>query len=823
VDRLLEQDLSASRFGAAVADPLPNGARTVVVGGGIVGASVSYHLAMLGHTDVLLLEGNTIGSGTSWHAAGLVSSVRATPALTELAAYGTDLYRRLGELADVDVSFNQCGSLVLARTSGRMDELRYTHAIARQAGIEAELLAAGEVTRLWPLASAEGLHGALLQSRDGHVNPGLAMFALAKLAHEGGVAIRENVRVRELLVDSGAVVGVSTDRGDVRCERVVIAAGLWTRDLAASAGINVPLYAAEHAHVRTAPIPGVVGTLPVLRDLDGYTYIRTEGDCLLVGAFEPDGKPRAVAGIGHRGFARFPADWDHFAGVRAKAEERVPALRSTTYERFLNAPESFTPDALSCLGEAAEVRGVYVAAGFNSQGIIYAPGAGRALAEWITEGAPTFDASSVDVRRFARMQGNRRYLHERTHESLGRLYAMHWPHLQPATARMKRLSPLHDRLATANACFGETAGWERANWFAPGPNPSYEYSYGRQNWFEASAAEHRAARAAVAVFDLSSFAKVEVAGPDALAVVQALCTANLDVPPGKIVYTLMANARGGIELDGTVTRLDADRFLIVTQAAAQTKTIAAARRAAHGRAAAAFDATSGLATIAVMGPRSRDLIARISPQDWSNGAQPYTWAREVEIADAFAWALRVSYVGELGYELYVPTELAGNVFDALTSAGEDLGLRLAGYHALDSLRVEKGYRHLGHDIGPDIDPYDAGLGFTVSLDKPGPFVGSDALRRLKSQRRTRRVVYVALSNPAAHLVDHETLLANGRPVGRLTSGSYGHTLGRACGLATVGTDVDLSGAFEVDCGGTREPAEISVTPFYDPSGDRLRA
>jgi 4-methylaminobutanoate oxidase (formaldehyde-forming) len=365
------------------------------------------------------------------------------------------------------------------------------------------------------------------------------------------------------------------------------------------------------------------------------------------------------------------------------------------------------------------------------------------------------------------------------------------------------------------------AGWERANWFAPDPDPSYQYSYARQNWFEASAAEHRAAREAVAVFDLSSFAKVEIGGPDALAVVQSLCTAEVDVSPGKIVYTLMVNAGGGIELDGTVTRLAADRFLIVTQAAAQTKTITLARQAARGRAAAAFDATSGLATIAVMGPRSRELIGRISPDDWSNAAQPYTWAREVEVADAFVWALRVSYVGELGYELYVPTELAGNVFDAVASAGDDLGLRLAGYHALDSLRVEKGYRHLGHDIGPDINPFDAGLGFAVDLD--GHFAGSDALRRLKSQPRTRRVVYVALSDPAANLVHYETLFADGEPVGRLTSGTYGHTLGRACGLATVAVDVDLSSPFEVDCGGTREPAEVSVRPFYDPSGDRLRA
>ena len=423
----------------------------------------------------------------------------------------------------------------------------------------------------------------------------------------------------------------------------------------------------------------------------------------------------------------------------------MPALRSAEWERFLCAPESFTPDANFCLGETPEVRGLYVSAGFNSQGIIYGPGAGRALAEWIVEGAPSFDASEVDVGRFARSQSNRRYLHERTREGLGRLYALHWPFLQPSTARGVRRTPLYERLAQANACFGEAAGWERANWFAPpGVDPAYEYSFGRQNWFDAAGEEHRAAREAVALFDLSSFAKFEVVGPGALGVLQRVCTANVDADVGRIVYTLMLNHRGGIELDGTVTRLAEDRFLVVTPTVTQRAAYHRLRRAAAEapRAASVFDATSGWATLAVMGPRSRELLTRISPDDLSNAAHPWGRAREIEIADAFALALRISFVGELGWELYVPSEFAVNVYDAIVTAGAGLGLRHAGYHALDSLRAEKGYRHLGHDIGPADDPFQAALEFTVAMEKDGGFVGRDALLHKASQPPSRRQVFV---------------------------------------------------------------------------------
>ena len=823
MERLVDKTLTARTFLAnAATTSLPARVRTVVIGGGIVGASTAYHLALNGDDDVLLLEHNVLGSGTTWHAAGLVSSIRGTPPLSELAAYGVETYQRLGVESGVDVAFNQCGSIVLARTEGRLDELRYTAAVARQTGRPAELIGPEEVARRFPLATADGLVGALHQPEDGHVNPGYAAVAFAKLAHEHGVEIREHVEVTRLSHSHGTVTGVDTSLGRVECERVVLAAGLWGRDLAAHSNVALPVYAAEHVHVRTAPVAGTTPDLPVLRDLDGYLYVRHEQGRLLVGAFEPDGIPRSVPEIGASGFFEFPADWGHFAPVRRLAEQRVPLLRTTEYDRFLNAPESFTPDGNFCLGETAELRNLFVGAGFNSQGIIYGPGAGRALAEWILGGGPTFDSSSVDVQRFAKAQNNRRYLHARTEEALGRLYAMHWPHLQPVTARDVRRSPLHHRLMDANACFGEKVGWERADWYAaPGTLAEYQYSYGRQNWFESVRGEHQAAREAVALFDLSSFTKVEVAGPDALDVLQHTCTANADLDVGRIRYTLVLNDNGGIELDGTVVRLDTDRFWVITPAASQTKTLAILTRMSRGRAAAVFDATSGYATIAVMGPRSRELMSRVSPAGWSDEEHPFGRAREVEVADGHALALRISFVGELGYELYVPADLAVNVYDALVDAGEDVGMRHAGYLALDSLRSEKGYRHLGHDIGPHDDPYEAGLGFTISKRKSVDFVGKAALEE-RGPSRTKRAVFVALRDPEVVLVHDETILSGDRQVGRMTSGSYGYTIGRACGIAIIDAGVADDAEFSVDCGGVRVAAEVSPQPFYDPTNERMK-
>ncbi|MGN6799247.1 MAG: FAD-dependent oxidoreductase, partial [Gaiellaceae bacterium] len=561
------------------------------MGGGIIGASVAYHLASAGERDVVVLERAVVSAGTSWHAAGLVSRGRATHVLTELADYGVDFYRELGQRSGIDIGLRRPGSLLLARTEERLRELRYADAVAPHHRNPSEIVSPKRVADLHGLASPDGLVGALHQPEDGHLNPGHAALAIAAVAHQHGAAFHEGAHVERVRSSAGRVTAVETTAGEIACERVVLAAGLWTRDLAAACGCAVPVWPAAHMHVRTVPIDGAVDRLPSLRDLDGYFYVRQANDALLVGAFEPEGQPVDPRKLPSEfAFGELDPDWEHFAPIRRLAEERVPALRDNEYVRFLNALESFTPDTTFCLGETAEVTNLFVAAGFNSQGIIYAPGAGRALAEWIVEGAPTMDVSAVDVQRFARQQSNRSYLHARTRESLGNLYAMHWPHKQPTTARNVRRTPLHDRVEQAGAVFGETAGYERANWYAsPGQERAYSYSYGRQNWFERSAEEHRAAREGVALFDLSAFTKIQVAGPDALAVMQSAATRDLDVRVNRVVYTLMLNARGGIVLDATVTRLADDKFLIVAPTAAHTKTLALRRRAAVGRAASVFD------------------------------------------------------------------------------------------------------------------------------------------------------------------------------------------------------------------------------------------
>jgi 4-methylaminobutanoate oxidase (formaldehyde-forming) len=825
--RLLQTDLTATHFDpAAAGGALPERCEIVVIGAGIVGASVAYHLAGLGH-DVLVTERHAVAAGTSWHAAGLVVRGRAAHVLTDLACASIDLYAELHALTGVDVNFVQPGSVTLARTPGRLDELRYSAMVARHHGIPAEIVTPARVAELCPLASPDGLVGALHQPHDGHVNPGLTTQALATAAHARGVVFREGHEVTGFDIDNGRVHAIrARDAAGathvVECDRVVLAAGLWTRDLAALAGAAVPLWPAAHVHVQTGELPGVDDSMPVLRDLDGYFYARQLNQRLLIGAFEPDGQPLDPRSLGSDfAFGEFDPDWDHFAPVRRLAEERLPVLRGIQWDRFLNAPESFTPDANFCLGETAEVDGLFVAAGFNSQGIIYAGGAGKALAEWIHEGSPTIDAAALDVRRFSRQQSTRHYLHERTEEGLGRLYAMHWPFLQPRTARDVRRTPLHSRLTDGNACFGETNGWERANWFAPsGEAAEYRYSYQRQNWFEHSAAEHRAAREAVAVFDLSTFTKVEVAGPDALAVIQRVCTQDIDVAVGRAVYTLMLNRRGGIDLDGTVTRLAADRFLVVTPTVSHTMTLSLLRKAARGTAASVFDATSGLATIGVMGPASRTLLQRLSPDDLSNIAFPWGTAQEIEVGRVSLLCIRISFVGELGYELYPTADSAIDVYDSVMRAGADLGVRRAGYHALDSLRVEKGYRHLGHDIGPIDDPYTAGLGFTIAYDKPDGFIGRDAID--PARPRLQRQVFVRLDDPEPLLFHGESILAGDEIVGRMTSGAYGHTLGSACGLGIISAHAPRADV-EVDCAGQRVPATLSVKPFYDPTGARLRS
>jgi len=814
-----------------VAGSLPAHARVVVIGGGIAGCSVAYHLTKLGWRDVLLLERREISCGTTWHAAGLVGQLRATQNLTRLAKYGADLYERLEAETGQATGFRRPGSVSLARNAERMHELKRLASMARCFDVEVEVITPSEAGRRWPLMRTDDLVGALWLPRDGRTNPIDTTLALARGARQGGAAILENTAVTAIRVENGRVAGVSTAAGDVTCEFVVNCAGMWAREIGRMADVTVPLHASEHFYIVTEPMAGVRPDLPVLRDTDGYIYVREEVGGLLMGGFEPMAKPWGMGGIpADFAFSLLPEDWEHFQVLMEQGIHRIPALETAPIRRHVNGPESFTPDGRYLLGEAPECRGFFVAAGFNSIGIASGAGAGRAVAEWIVGGEPPMDLWDVDIRRVAPFQANPRYLRDRTVEMVGALYALHWPYLQPATARGVRTTALHDRLARRGACFGVVMGWERANWYATrGVEPVYRYSYGRQNWFACSAEEHRAVREAVGLFDQSSFCKLRLEGPDALAVLQRLCANDVDVPSGRLVYTQMLNARGGIEADLTVTRLSAQAFFIVTGAAAATHNTHWIARHIGAARAVLTDVTSGQAVLGVMGPRSRELLARLTDADLSNVAFPFLTSREIWLGSAPVRASRVTYVGELGWELYVPTELAAGVYDSVVAAGEDLELRHAGYHAMDSLRIEKAYRSWGHDVGGEDTPFEAGLGFAVRLDKRASFTGRDALLAQQGKPLARRLAVFMLDDPEPLLYHDEPIWRNGALVGRITSGAYGHTVGRAVGLGWIACPDGVteafvaSGRWEVEIACERVPARAQLAPLYDPKSLRVRA
>ncbi|MBV9315964.1 MAG: GcvT family protein, partial [Gammaproteobacteria bacterium] len=624
-----------------------------------------------------------------------------------------------------------------------------------------------------------------------------------------------------------------TDHGEVRADVVVNCAGMWAREVAGWVDVSVPLHAAEHFYIVTQPIAGLASGLPVLRDADACSYFKEDAGKLLVGWFEPRAKPWGERGI-PQGFAfdQLPADLAHIEPLFAQAMRRVPALEAAGVQVFFNGPESFTPDDRYLLGETPELQGFYVAAGFNSIGIQSAGGAGKVLADWILDGHPPFDLWDVDIRRCAPFQRNRRYLRDRTVESLGLLYAMHWPFRQPETARGVRKSALHDRLAAAGACFGEVAGYERANWFsAPGTEPRYEYSYGPQNWFGHSAEEHRAVREQVGIFDQSSFGKFLLKGADAAAVLGRICANDIDVPVGRIVYTQWLNDRGGIEADLTVTREAADTFLIVTSCATQTRDFHwLVRSIPPGARAEAVDVSSAYAVLSLMGPRSRELLATLTDADLAGGTFPFATSQVIDLGYARVRASRITYVGELGYELYIPSEFAQSVYDEIMLAGKSFGLRLAGYHALNSLRIEKAYRHWGHDLSDEDTPLEAGLQFAIAWNKPGGFIGREALERQRAGGLRRRLVTLALERADRMLYHNEPIWRNGELVGKVSSAMFGHTLGAPVGLGylarpagPVTAEWINAGRYEVEVADERIAARVSLRPFYDPASERVKA
>ena len=810
---------------------LPSQAQVVIIGGGIIGCSVAYHLTKLGWKDVVLLERKALTCGTTWAAAGLCAQLRATRALSMMAVYGTQLYARLEEETEQATGYKTLGSILCARTEDRKHEYMRGQAMGRSFGIEMEQISFEEARRMFPLMTTDDLKAVFWCPNDGVTNPVDTAQALAKGARMEGAQVFEGIKATGIRLQNGAVTGVSTDQGDISCEYAVNCAGMWGLEVGRMAGVNLPLHAAEHMHIITKPIPGVSKDLPTMRDMDGYIYFREEVDGLLMGGFEPVAKPWGMKGIPENFmFNELNEDWDQFEIFIREGIRRVPAMETAEIRHLTVVPESFTPDGVYMLGEAPRVRNFFVACGMNSLGIASAGGAGKALAEWMVQGSPTEDLWEVDVRRCLDWQINKRYLHDRVTETVGLLYADHWPFRQPVTSRPVRTSALHDRLAAHNACFGVAFGWERANWFAPaGVEATYQYGWERQNWFDYSAAEHRAVRENVGLYDLSSMAKFLCQGPDAETALQRLCANNVAVPVGKVVYTQLLNQRGGIEADLTVTRLARDKFFIVTAGATETRDQDwIERHLAPEDRAVLTNVTSAYAMLGVMGPNSRQLLASLTGDDLTNESFPYGTAREVDLAYARPLALRMSYVGELGWELYIPTDFAPSVFDAIMRAGASLDLCLVGLHAVDSLRLEKGFRHWGSDISPDDSPWEAGLGFAVRLDK-GDFIGREALLRRREQVPSRRLVMFTLEDPGPLLYHDEPIYRDGRLVSRNTHGAYAHWLGCAMGMGYLENQEGLtedwitSGRYEIDVEGKLVPAKVHLKAPYDPEGRRLRA
>jgi glycine cleavage system aminomethyltransferase T/glycine/D-amino acid oxidase-like deaminating enzyme len=799
---------------------IPDHAQVVIVGGGIAGASTAYHLARLGVTDVVLLEQGKLTCGTTWHAAGLVGQLRATRNATRMSRYGIELYATLEAETGLATGWKQCGSLNVAKTPERLKLFRRQMARAKSFGIEFEFVSPEEAGRIYPLLRTDDLAGAVWIPGDGKANPTDLTQSLARGARMRGVRIVEDAKVIALVVERGRVARVryrtAEAEAEMHCEAVVNCAGQWAREFGLLAGANVPLHSAEHFYVVTRPIPGVHANLPVMRDPDGYIYYKEEVGGLVMGGFEPVAKPWNVGAIPNPfEFQLLPEDWDHFEILMRNAIHRTPCLETAEVKMLLNGPESFTPDGNFILGEAPELRGFFVCAGFNSAGIANAGGAGQLIAEWIVNGEAPLDLWDVDIRRFAPFHANRRHLFDRTAESLGLHYAMRWPREELATVRPLRRSPLYERLQAKGAVFGSKLNWERANYFLPSGAAAPPPTLGTPGWLPYVLEEQRACREDVVVFDQTSFAKLVLKGRDALSVLQRLCANEIDVPVGRMVYTAMLNERGGFESDLTITRLRADAFFILTGSAQATRDADwIERHIGEGEFAALVDVTSAYSLLSVMGPKAEALLGRLSPDDLSRAGMPFSTTRQIDVGHARVRAARMSYVGGPGYELTVLSDLCLTLYDALGSAGAEFGLKDAGYYTIDALRIEAGRRAWGAELGPDETPWEAGLGYAVKLDKPAAFIGREALQRQRVEGLRKRLVLFTFDDPAAFPWGGEPILMDGRSVGELTSAGYSRKHGRSVAMGyaraeQILTDETLLAAtFEVDIAGEL----FAVTP-----------
>ena len=812
---------------------VPNQARVVIIGGGVIGCSVAYHLAKLGWSDVVLLERKQLTSGTTWHAAGLIAQLRASANMTKLAKYSQELYGALEAETGVATGFKRVGSITAALTAERREEIFRQAAMARAFGVEVEEITPSEIGVRYPHLNLDGVEAGVFLPKDGQGDPGNIALALAKGARQNGALIQERVKATGLRRKGRRITGVDWQaedgaQGHITCEMVVNCAGMWGHEVGRMAGVNVPLHACEHFYIVSEAIEGL-SQLPVLRVPDECAYYKEDAGKMLLGAFEPNSKPWAMSGIPDSfEFDQLPEDFDHFEPILEMAVNRMPMLASAGIHTFFNGPESFTPDDAYHLGLAPEMDNVWVAAGFNSIGIQSAGGAGMALSQWMEAGEKPFDLGDVDIARMQPFQGNKHYLFERSKETLGLLYADHFPYRQKATARGIRRTPFHAHLEAHGAVFGEISGWERANWFADvGQKRDYEYSWGRQNWFDNVAREHRAIRTGVGIYDMSSFGKLRVEGREAEAFLNYVCGGDMSGPVGKITYTQFLNKAGGIEADVTVTRLAETAYLVVTPAATRLADETWLRRHVGDRNVVITDVTAGEGVLAVMGPHARAVMQAVSPQDFSNDANPFGTAQQIELGMGLARVHRVSYVGELGWEIYVSADMAAHAFESLWQAGQAQGMVLCGMHMMDGCRMEKGFRHFGHDITCEDHVLEAGLGFAVKTDKPN-FIGRAAVLTKRQAGLETRLVQFKLTDPEPMVYHNEPILRDGEIVGYLSSGAYGHHLGAAIGLGYVPCKGEtpaqvLASRYEIDVAGVKVRAEASLRPIYDPTSQRMKA
>ncbi|MDF1595466.1 MAG: FAD-dependent oxidoreductase [Acidimicrobiia bacterium] len=813
---------------------LPDRARVVIIGGGVIGASVAYHLTKLGWSDVVLLERDQLNSGTTWHAAGLVvSGGMTTETLAWMAKYSRDLFEVLEEETGLSTGFRPVGYLQTGSTKERTHKLRREADFMRLMGIDRQEISPAEVAAMWPQIDARDVMAGFFTANEGRADPSSVTLSLAKGARMRGARVFEGTRVTGIQKEDGRVTGVLTDQGTIEAEYVVNCAGMWAKQVGAMAGASVPLQAIEHAYLISEPFEGVSRDLPIFEDPDRFAYYREEVGGLMVGLFEPVAAPWSLDAIPDDfSFGEIPSDWDRLAPFLEYAMEILPALANVGIRKLFTGPESFTPDNGFLIGEAPELRNFFVAAGFNSLGILTGGGAGSIVANWIVDGLPPVDVTDIDIARLLPFQTNRPYLAERSVELLGRLHSTgSWPHSHPTTARNVRRSAIHERLEKAGAHFADSSGWENAAWFAPpGVEIEYQQAYARKEWFEFHAAEHKAVRQGVALFDLSSMSKFLLQGPDAESSLNHLAGNNVAVPIGRCVYTQFLNVRGGVEADVTVTRIAGDRFFIVAAEAFHRRVENMLHRGIPANARAyVTDVTSGYTLLSVQGPESRNLLSTVTTAGLTNDVFPYFTGQEIDIHMARVWALRMSFVGELGWELYVPTEFALGVYDRIIEAGAEFGLAHAGIETLESTRTEAGRRDYGLDMENSDTALEAGLGFAIDFDKPGGFVGR---RALLAQRENRplpsRLVQFLLEDPEPLLYGEEPILRNGVAVGYLRSGAYGHTLGGAMGFGYVehadGVTPDLlrAGGFEILVAGERFSARASLRPMYDPGAERVR-